>query len=312
MTATTAGPAASADPVQRIAALVTGFSLEATLPPEADIAALREAAPRGTPVFLSAVPSKPLLSQVEPSISLRAAGVEPVPHLAARNFPSLDALDDLLARLSGEAGVTRVLAIAGDLDASAGPLHDALDVIKSGLLQRHGITSIGIAGYPEGHPRIPHELLLRALPEKLRAAEAGGLKVEIVTQFCFDAAPIADWVTRLRNDGHAQRVRIGLAGPTSFTALLRYAKRCGVKASARGAARNTGLFKHMFGGLSAPDDLVRALALDGPPGHLGDIALHFFSFGGIPATARWATAAAQGHIVLDDDDGFGVKEDSGA
>jgi methylenetetrahydrofolate reductase (NADPH) len=81
-----------------------------------------------------------------------------------------------------------------------------------------------------------------------------------------------------------------------------------VKASTRGAARNAGLLKQMFGGLSAPDDLVRALALDGPPGHLGDIALHFFSFGGIPATAAWASAVAAGRIVLDSEDGFSVAD----
>ena len=81
------------------------------------------------------------------------------------------------------------------------------------------------------------------LPDKIAAAEAAGFEIEIVTQFAFDAAPIANWITRLRADGHRHRVRIGLAGPTNFTALLRYARRCGVKASARGAARNTGLLK---------------------------------------------------------------------
>ena len=38
---------------------------------------------------------------------LRAAGFEPVPHLAVRNFATAEALDDFLARASGEAGVRR-------------------------------------------------------------------------------------------------------------------------------------------------------------------------------------------------------------
>ena len=37
---------------------------------------------------------------------------------------------------------------------------------------------------------------------------------------------------------------------------------------------------------------------------LGDVAPHIFSFGGLAATARWAAAAAAGHITLDRADGF--------
>ncbi len=295
------------DPVHQIAALTRGFSIEATLPSAQDIDSLRGVAPAGMPVFLSAVPAKPLMSGIEPATHIRRIGFEPVPHLVARNFPDRASLDEFLARMSGEAGVTRALVLAGDLPQPKGDLFDAHALILSGALQKHGITEIGISGYPEGNPNIPHELILKALPQKLTAAREGGLAAEIVTQFGFDAAPIANWIIRLRQDGHHERVRVGLAGPTSFAALLRYAKRCGVKASARGAARNTGLLKQMFGGLSAPDDLVRALALDGPPGHLGDIALHFFSFGGIPATARWAAAVADGRITLEGEDGFSVE-----
>ncbi len=54
-------------------------------------------------------------------------------------------------------------------------------------------------------------------------------------------------------------VRIGLAGPTSLSTLLRYAKRCGVRASAQALARQTGLMRQLFA-MSAPDPLVRTLA----------------------------------------------------
>lgn len=295
------------DPVQQIAALTRGFSIEATLPSAQDIDSLSGFAPHGMPVFLSAIPTKPLMSGIEAAVHIRRIGFEPVPHIVARNFPDRASLDEFLKRMNGEAGVTRAMALAGDLPEPKGELYDALALIRSGALQRHGITEIGISGYPEGHPNIAHELLLKALPDKLAAAREGGLTAEIVTQFAFDAAPIANWIGRLRQDGHHERVRVGLAGPANFAALLRFAKRCGVKASARGAARNTGLLKQMFGGLSAPDDLVRALALDGPLGHLGDIALHFFSFGGIPATARWASLVAEGRITLEGEDGFSVE-----
>jgi methylenetetrahydrofolate reductase (NADPH) len=287
-------------PIARIAAFMAGCSLEATRPSDADIAALA-ALKRGTRVYLSAIPNRPAEESVAAAIGVRTAGFEPVPHLAVRNFASADALEDLLARLHGEAAVDSVLVIAGDR-AECGPFRRALDAIDSGLLRRHGIRTIGIAGYPEGHPRIGDEELNRALTEKIAAAEATGLAVEIVTQFCFDARPILDFVSRLRAFGFDHRLRIGLVGPTSLTALMRYASRCGVRTSAQALAKRSGLMRQMFT-MATPDDLVRALAEAAPVG----VVPHFFSFGGIAATSRWARAVVDGHIALDPDGGFRVE-----
>ena len=68
--------------------------------------------------------------------------------------PSCAALDAFLARMTGEAGVRRALVIAGDRDRPAGSFRSALEAIDCGVLQRHGIGEIGIAGYPDGHARI--------------------------------------------------------------------------------------------------------------------------------------------------------------
>ena len=279
---------------------MAGFSVEATRPSDADVAALA-VLKRGTRIYLSAVPNRPADESVAAAVRLRAAGFEPVPHAAVRNFASVEALDDFLARLNGEAGVESVLVIAGDRDA-CGPFRSALDAIDSGVLRRRGIRGIGIAGYPEGHPRIGDQELSCALREKITAAEAIGLAVEIVTQFCFDARPILDFVARLRSFGFEHRLRIGLAGPTSLTSLMRYASRCAVRTSAQALARRSGLMRQMFA-MTAPDDLVCALADAAPAG----IVPHFFSFGGIPATSRWARAVADGHIALEAGGGFRVK-----
>ena len=288
-----------AAPIARIVALLAGCSVEATRPSVADIGASSVLA-RGTRVYISAVPGRPADEAIAAAIRLRAAGFEPVPHIAVRNFASLKALDDVLARFTGEADVRRVLVIAGDR-AECGPLRGAIDAIDSGLLRRRGIRAIGIAGYPEGHPRIAADALDRALADKIAAAEATGLGVEIVTQFCFDVAAILAYVGRLRAFGFEQPLRIGLAGPTSLASLLRYAARCGVRASAQTLARRSGLFRQMFA-MTTPDDLLRALAEAAP----GNVAVHFFSFGGLPATARWVRAAADGRIELDGATGFRV------
>jgi methylenetetrahydrofolate reductase (NADPH) len=300
MTALPVPDQAATDPVGRIAALMAGFSIEATRPSDADIAAL-SVLKRGTRIYLSAVPNRPSEEALAAAIRVRGGGFEPVPHVAVRNFSRTDELDDFLARLNGEAEVEAVLVIAGDRD-ERGPFRWALDAIDSGVLRRRGIRTVGIAGYPEGHPRIGDEELNRAMAEKIAAAEAIGLTVEIVTQFCFDAQAIQNFIARLRAFGFEHRLRIGLAGPTSLTSLMRYASRCGVRASAQGLARRAGLMRQMFA-MTTPDDLLRALADAAPT----NVVPHFFSFGGIPATGRWARAVADGLIKLEPGGGFRVE-----
>ncbi len=187
------------DAVQRIAGLLQGFSLEATRPTDADIAALRGLRP-GTRIYISAVPGRAAEEITVAATRLRAAGFEPVPHVAVRNFQSTGALDEFLARLNGEANVQRVLVIAGDREA-CGPFRSAIDAIDSGVFRRRGIRTLGIAGYPQGHARISDDQLIRALSEKIAAAEATGIEIEIVTQFCFDSPAILDYVEKLRRLG---------------------------------------------------------------------------------------------------------------
>jgi methylenetetrahydrofolate reductase (NADPH) len=305
MTALPVPDQAPLDAVARIAALMAGFSIEVTRPSAADIDALA-VLQRRTRVYLSAVPNRPAAESIDNAIRLRAAGFDPVPHLAVRNFTSAAALDDVVARLNGEAGVDNALVIAGDR-SEYGPFRCALDAIDSGVLRRRGLRSIGIAGYPEGHPRIGDDELWRALAAKIAAAEATGLTVEIVTQFSFDAQAILDFIARLRAFGFDHRLRIGLAGPTGLTSLMRYAARCGVRASAGGLARRAGLMRQMFA-MATPDDLIRTLADTAPAG----VALHFFSFGGIPATSRWARAVADSKVKIENGEGFRVEPSQSA
>lgn len=299
-------PDQAAGAIAEIAAFMRDCSLEATRPSAQDAESLKGASPPGSHVYLSAIPSRPQEDVVGQAALVRAAGREPVPHLAVRNFASADALGHFLDRLAREAGVRRLLVIAGDRAEPAGPFRGALEAIDSGLISRRGIAEIGISGYPDGHPRIADHELDRLLAAKLEAAAQTGLKASIVTQFCLDATPIIAWVKRLRDQGVDHPVRIGLAGPTSLTALMRYARRCGVRTSTQGLTRNAGLIKHLLGA-AAPDGIIRALIEANRDGELGEIAPHLFSFGGIGATARWAAAAAAGSIQVDRD-GFSVEE----
>jgi methylenetetrahydrofolate reductase (NADPH) len=288
-------------PEQRIAAFAARASFETTRLAPGDIEALRAGIAPGAPIYISAVPASPLAAQIDTAARLAAAGFEPVPHIAARRFTSDAELDLHLARLNAEAGVRRVLVIGGDV-AAAGPFRAAIEVIESGLLQARGIVEIGIAGYPDGHPKLGATELDRALAAKVEAAVETGLRVHIVTQFGFSAGTILAWIERLRDEGIDLPVRIGLAGPTTLSGLLRYARICGVAASAQGLARHTGLARHMFG-MVTPDTVLRPLAEALP----GDVTPHIFSFGGLGTAARWAAAVAAGRIALDRGDGFAVE-----
>ena len=82
---------------------------------------LRDHFPPGTDVTITFLPGDNYRHNVETAAVLRRAGFNPVPHIAAREMPSREALDDFLARIRGEADVTRILLIAGDVAAAKGP-----------------------------------------------------------------------------------------------------------------------------------------------------------------------------------------------
>ena len=265
------------------------FSLEATRPSASEIAALADVLPRGTPVYFSAVPTLTALELVAVAALLRKGGLEPVVHIAARRIPAAADLQDMLTRLHAEADVRRLLVIGGDVD-TAGAFPDALAVIQKGRLRESGIEEVGIAGYPEGHARIPPDRMEAALDQKIASARAVGLRVHIVSQFSFSPDAVVIWLKRLRACGIALPVKVGLAGPTSLTALMRYAKRCGVSASLRGLASGAGA--GLIGNVG-PDAILAAL--DAAPG-IGEASPHYFSFGGVLQTARYACNAAAGRL----------------
>lgn len=90
----------------------------------------------------------------------------------------LDLIDDYQAH-----GVHNMLALAGDPpeDGSPNPgdFRYALELVEA--LREHSDMSVGVAAFPEVHPRSPSRATDRAhLAEKLRAADFG------ITQFFFD------------------------------------------------------------------------------------------------------------------------------
>lgn len=288
---------------ERGAYLMRDWSVEATLPKASDIETLAAESPPGTPVYLSALAKNHGAGMIADAVAVRSAGLDPVPHIAVRNYESAAELETVLRRFRAEADVRTALVIAGDRDKPAGPFDTALSVIASGMLEGCGIEAVGISGYPDGHPRIDGDRLEEALAAKVEAAAKAGLAVHVVTQFCFDPQAIGDWLRAIHAGYPGLPVRIGLAGPAGAATLLKFALRCGVKASARGLRRNLSVMGGLMGE-ATPDGIVDALAAMPLEAWEADAALHFFSFGGIGRTAKWARekAARDGRGLQDSDD----------
>ena len=254
-----------------------------------DEQSLREARPYlapGTEVSITFLPTDLLGSCVAAAVAIRHEGLIPIPHLSARRLESAADLETFLTRLSNEAAVDRVFVIAGDSAEPQGPFADALAIIQSGSLARHGMGRVGIAGYPEGHPTIPHDKLWQALKSKQEALAAQNHSCEIVTQFSFDADAILIWLKRLRDEGILTPVKIGIPGPASVRSLLRYAARCGVGASSKVMAKY-GLSLSKLLSPAGPDALVAELEAHLHPSIHGEVSTHLYPFGGIQRAVEW-------------------------
>ncbi|MCZ6604200.1 MAG: methylenetetrahydrofolate reductase, partial [Alphaproteobacteria bacterium] len=197
-------------------------------------------------------------------------------------------LGEYLKEARGQAGIDKALVIAGDLNRPKGPYASSLDVISDDIFLKAGLTEIGIAGYPEGHPLIDDRTIDAELGLKINTLILANMSVEIVTQFSFDAGAIVAWYDRLRRQGIICPIRIGLAGPASAATLLNLALRCGVNLP----LRQTNKAAQLLRGAST-QEIVASLAAspeiaDSPH----TVALHMYSFGGIARTAEWASELA--------------------
>src|SRR5215218_2677483 len=97
--------------VRQITDFLQDFSLDATRPSAADVESLRGVLAPETKIYLTAVARRPQQEVIGPARLLRAAGFEPVPHIAAHNFRNTDDLDAFLAVLKRDANVRMVLVI---------------------------------------------------------------------------------------------------------------------------------------------------------------------------------------------------------
>lgn len=265
--------------------ITEGYSLEITAK---DIDSLRAAAPfiaDETPVAVTFLPGEEQAARVAATVAVRELGFEPMPHFSARRITSSDEFEDYLQAVVREAGVQRCFLVAGDPPEPQGPYFDSSALIESGAFERAGIKAIGIGGHPEGHPVMSPQQCWEVIDKKIEAIESRGMAPLIVTQFGFDPDTLLAWLQELRSRGVEVPVRIGIPGPAGIKRLLRYAKHCGVGASASVLAKY-GISLTRLMGSAGPDKLVDRFAAE-LGGEHGRVRLHFYPFGGIDKTVEW-------------------------
>ncbi|MDP9139134.1 MAG: methylenetetrahydrofolate reductase [Pseudomonadota bacterium] len=274
-----------------LASFLARFSLEIT-PRQADKLPLIAArAPKGTRVYIALVDPADVEAQFAAAIAARAHGFEPVPHIPARFITDAADLERRVAKLAGDAGVRQMLVLGGGASQPLGGFDAAIQLLRTGVFERHGIVRLGVAGHPEGNPDITRKhgeaALLAALREKQAYIASHGLDGYIATQFLFAAEPVATWAAELRAAGIELPIHVGVPGPATIKTLVRYAAVCGVGNSAR-FLRKQALNVAKLLSVSTPDEFVSdlaGLAMSNPA--LGIAAPHLYPFGGFDRLFDW-------------------------
>lgn len=276
---------------RELAELITNGSIECTLADAPAIARAAELLPRGMDVYVTALPHQSLRDTLAALRQIRRAGLQPVPHVAARRVPSRLALREFLERAVLECDVQRVFVIGGDDQRVHGPYADSEALLRDDVLRAAGIREIGVAGYPEGHPRISAEALQASFAAKRALTRSQGLGLFVLTQFSFAPARVVEFCAGLARQARDVPVYVGMAGPTQPHALLRYAQRCGVSASLR-ALESMGFGAARLVSRTDPLTQLQTLArYCAPRTDCNVVGAHFFSFGAFGRTAAWLNAA---------------------
>nr|BAF62906.1 putative methylenetetrahydrofolate reductase [uncultured bacterium] len=284
----------NADAKAQVRDFMAGFTIETTPGAAAKIPDYREHLRPGATVAVTFLPGSDYADTVAVARRLRAEGFEPAPHIAARSITGEAALRDFLARLRGEAGVTHAVVLAGAVDKALGPYDSSMAVLESGLPDEFGITTIGVAGHPEGSPDISDEALAAALQFKNDLAERSGADFYLVTQFVFEAAPVIAWERAVRAAGNRLPVHVGIPGLATLKTLISHARACGIGPSMRFLTRQTRNVARLVK-VSAPDKLVLDLARHGrADAGCGIVKAHIYPLGGLRRSAEWAYALSDG------------------
>ena len=158
---------------------------------------------------------------------IRRAGIEAAPHLTCVSSTRAE-VAALLTRYR-EAGVKRIVALRGDLPATAmsaaapGEFHYANELV-SFIRERNGDAfKIEVAAYPEMHPQAPNPGAdFEHFRRKVEAGADGAL-----TQLFYNADAYFDFMERCAKARITMPVTPGIMPITGFANIVRFCAGCG-------------------------------------------------------------------------------------
>ena len=238
------------------------------------------ALPAGAPVTVTTSVRLGLDATLDLAAWLSSRGHDAAPHVAARLVRDRAHLTDILSRMR-TAGLRKIFVVGGD-GAPVGEVADGLTLLRLFAELGHSFEEIGVPAYPEGHVKIPDDVLLRDLREKQRYAQA------MTTQMSFNPGAVVSWIQRIREEGITLPIHLGIPGAMELGRLMAVAARIGVTDSARYLMKQRSLLGHLlrpgsFGADQFLRDLAPALTAPGADVH----ALHVFTMNQVEQSVAW-------------------------
>ncbi len=278
------------DAASPVARFLDGHSIEVMPRTAAQVADFRTLLAPGTRTYIAHIDGMPITDMVATAARLAGEGFAVMPHFPARLIADRATLADWIARYRGEAGVDQALVLAGGVTTPRGAFDSAMQILDTGLFG--DFARIHVAGHPEGNRDIDPGggtvNVAAALQWKQDFANRTDARMALVTQFCFDAAPVIAWADALAANGIDLPVHVGIAGPARLQTLIRFAITCGVGPSLK-VLQKRALDVTKLLVPYEPTDVVAALARHvATRPACGIKAAHLFPLGGIAAAADWA------------------------
>lgn len=242
------------------------------------------ALPAGARVSVTCSPKKGIGETQRIVSDLVDRGFVAVPHISARMVRDRAHTTELAAWFRASA-VAEVFVIAGDV-ADPGAYAGATEFLRDLLRTDHGLTTVGLAAYPDGHPFLPIEQMHEALHAKQALLTDAGLHGYCSTQMCFDPVKITNWIRAERVAGLSLPVHLGVSGVVDKKKLLATGVRLGIGQSLSYLKKNRAAVTKLLTSPSFdPNDLLFSLSPDLQS--LDVQGLHVFTFNQVETTNAW-------------------------
>ncbi|WP_176249991.1 methylenetetrahydrofolate reductase [Sulfitobacter sp. HGT1] len=279
-------------PNREVEAFLQDYSIEVMPRTAEKVENFRDLLPAGTRVYIAHIEGTPIEDMVATAARLNADGFKVMPHMPARIIKDKATLENWIAMYQGEADVKQALLLAGGVTTPHGDFSDSMQLMDTGLFDKHGFERLHIAGHPEGNRDIDTDGGRLRVDDALRwkqgFSERTDAKMAIATQFAFDAQPIIEWADSLKHAGIDLPIHIGIAGPAKLQTLIKFAIACGVGPSLKVLQKRAMDVTKLLLPYEPTDVITQLAAQKAANPDFNVTHVHFFPLGGIKANANWA------------------------